>query len=86
MVDDGGIIGGNHMRTFLPVFTAVISITSMSAAQDVAYVVRHAEKELTGDDPSITVEGRARAAAWAEMLQNASCVIFWFQPYPEDQP
>lgn len=33
--------------------------------------IRHAEKEASGEDPSLADEGRARAAAWPEMLSKA---------------
>lgn len=40
-------------------------------AQEAIYIIRHAEKELTGEDPKLTDIGRKRAAAWAEMLMHA---------------
>jgi broad specificity phosphatase PhoE len=52
----------------LPSLLAAMVLSSAVAAQEAVYVIRHAEKELIGDDPSITQEGQARAAAWAEML------------------
>ena len=65
------------MRTLIPPLLAAMVLSCAAAAQEAVYVIRHAEKELTGDDPSITPEGEARAAAWAEMLQNVELdVVF----------
>ena len=58
------------MRTLLPPLLAAMVLSCAASAQEAVYVIRHAEKELTGDDPAITAEGEARAVAWAEMLQN----------------
>ena len=60
---------------FLTIFTAMTAFASL--AQEAVYVIRHSEKELSGDDPAITAEGEARAAAWAEMLKHAGIdVVF----------
>ena len=60
---------------FLTIVTAMTAFASM--AQEAVYVIRHAEKELSGDDPAITAEGEVRAAAWAEMLEHAELdVVF----------
>jgi 2,3-bisphosphoglycerate-dependent phosphoglycerate mutase len=37
----------------------------------ILYLVRHAEKEKTGDDPSLTAEGKARAERLAAIFKNA---------------
>ncbi|WP_209599710.1 hypothetical protein [Ruegeria sp. HKCCSA071] len=50
------------------VFLVAMAAAPTTSAQDAVYVIRHAEKELSGDDPAITEEGKARASAWAEML------------------
>ena len=41
---------------------------SYAIAQDAIYLIRHGEKELSADDPALTIEGRKRAADWAKML------------------
>ncbi len=65
------------MRMLLPPLLAAMVISYAAAAQEAVYVIRHAEKENAGDDPSITQEGQARAAAWAEMLQTVELdVVF----------
>ncbi len=58
------------MRILLSTYLVVMTVSFAAAAQEAVYVIRHAEKELTGADPSISEEGKARAAAWAEMLQH----------------
>ena len=54
---------------FLTFVTAITAFASI--AQEAVYVIRHVEKELSGDDPAITAGGKARAAAWAKMLEYA---------------
>lgn len=39
-------------------------------AEAVFYLVRHAEKELTGDDPALSQAGYARAQALVDVLQD----------------
>ncbi len=65
------------MRLPLLVFLIALAAAPTSSAQEAVYVIRHAEKELSGDDPSITEAGKLRAAAWADMLQHAALdVVF----------
>ena len=40
-------------------------------AQEAVFIIRHAEKQASGEDPGLTEEGRSRATAWAEMLSQA---------------
>lgn len=61
---------GLEMRLLLSTLFTAMLVSSAAAAQEAVYVIRHAEKELIGEDPSITGDGRVRAAAWAEMLQH----------------
>ncbi|MCV2872701.1 histidine phosphatase family protein [Defluviimonas sp. WL0050] len=49
----------------------VYLIAAPAVAQETVFIIRHAEKELSGDDPALTEAGRLRAAAWAEMLGSA---------------
>ena len=57
------------MRAILLAVYLSIFVGLPAIAQEVVYLIRHAEKELSGNDPSITEQGRARAGAWAEVLQ-----------------
>jgi len=38
-------------------------------AQEMVFLIRHAEKEASGKDPKLTGAGRERAGDWADMLQ-----------------
>jgi phosphohistidine phosphatase SixA len=49
---------------------ALTCAVTPSGAQEAVFVIRHAEKRQ-GDDPELTVAGRARAVAWAGMLGPA---------------
>jgi len=65
------------MRTIALFVCLMISAALPTMAQEMAFLIRHAEKELSGDDPSITEAGKSRAAAWAEMLQHVGLdVVF----------
>ena len=59
------------MRLFVLTLFTAMTLAMPTAAQEAVYIIRHAEKELSGDDPPITEVGKTRAAAWAEMLQHA---------------
>jgi broad specificity phosphatase PhoE len=50
---------------------AVGILSNCADAQRVIYIVRHAEKELTGDQP-LTNAGKKRAQALADLLKNAN--------------
>ncbi len=41
------------------------------------YLVRHAEKERSGDDPALTAQGRDRANALADRLAAAGVTDIW---------
>src|SRR3954454_24752637 len=51
---------------------AVSLLSSRAEAQKVIYIVRHAEKETTGTDPPLSLTGKKRADALAELLKNAN--------------
>jgi broad specificity phosphatase PhoE len=61
------------MRRF--VFATLLSCGLASVfpahAQEVIYLIRHAEKEASGTDPRLTPAGRERAVAWAEMFRHS---------------
>ena len=56
------------MRMFCAGLLLIVSTGFSAAAQDAVYLIRHAEKELSGPDPALTPEGRQRAEDWAVML------------------
>ena len=57
---------------FVLLFWIIVAITVSSAnSQQLVYLIRHGEKEATGNDPKLTEAGKKRAAAWATMFQEA---------------
>ena len=65
------------IRFLFLTIVAVIATGFATKAQEAVYIIRHAVKELTGNDPAITDEGKARASAWAEMLEHVGLdVVF----------
>ena len=50
---------------------AALAPGSPADAQEVVFVIRHAEKQDAGADPGLTEAGRMRANAWARMLGKA---------------
>jgi len=48
-------------------------------------LVRHAEKEATGPDPSLTEAGRKRADAWGAMLADAGITAIFSSEYKRTQ-
>jgi len=59
------------MRACNFLLPVLLGLTAPASAQEVVYVIRHAEKEAAGDDPGLTPTGQVRAAAWAGMLSSA---------------
>ena len=48
-----------------------------ASAQEVVYVIRHAEQMLDVEDPPLTEEGQIRARHWATVFQDAGLdVVF----------
>ncbi|PLX43580.1 MAG: hypothetical protein C0605_03820 [Hyphomicrobiales bacterium] len=65
------------MRAIALAVWLIISAGLPVAAQEAVFIIRHAEKELSGADPSITKAGKLRAAAWAKMLRHVGLdVVF----------
>lgn len=50
---------------------AMIPTAMPAGAQEAVFIIRHAEKVATGEDPNLTDQGRERAVAWAGMLERA---------------
>lgn len=59
------------MKSIL-LFVLVTFFAACSSKQEpkTIYIVRHAEKQLTGNDPELTVAGNARAKKLAQILAN----------------
>ena len=80
------------MRRITRWLAASILLTTFSAlAQGPAeqpvtvFLVRHAEKEATGADPSLTEAGRKRADTWAAMLADAGITAIFSSEYKRTQ-
>lgn len=52
-----------------------LAIAPAVAAQERAFIIRHAEKEATGADPGLTAAGREMASNWSRMLASAGIDI-----------
>jgi len=60
------------MKGFLTIAASTVMLAGAPVeSQETVFIVRHAEKELSGEDPGLTADGRARSAAWAAMLAQA---------------
>jgi broad specificity phosphatase PhoE len=70
---NGHAPGGRPLRkpTLSVAIFAMIASAASVEAQEMVFVIRHAEKHGTGDDPGLTDAGRARANAWADLLSHA---------------
>lgn len=63
------------MAVRLVVLLALSAVAPATLAQEAAFVIRHTEKEATGDDPGLTPGGREMALGWSRMLANANIDI-----------
>lgn len=69
------------LKTVLLVVLLFISCTAFAQTTTI-WVVRHAEKATTpADDPDLTPEGRARAAALAKQLKREKIAAVFTTPY-----
>ncbi len=59
------------MAVRLVVLLVLSAVAPAALAQEAAFVIRHAEKEATDDDPGLTPRGREMALGWSRMLANA---------------
>ncbi len=62
-------------KSFLFAVCASVMLVSSASSQEVAFVIRHAEKESVGKDPALTVAGRGRAQDWSKMLKESGVEI-----------
>lgn len=60
------------MKNLILLFVAFVFLFSCSPKQEpkTIYVVRHAEKQLVGDDPELSVAGSARAVKLGQILEG----------------
>lgn len=75
------------MKIFLPIAIIVWLLQSCSST---IYVVRHAEKQaangaMMGNDPDLSVEGKLRAKALAELLAGKGIKAAYATPYKRTQ-
>jgi broad specificity phosphatase PhoE len=70
--------GGRRFYSRRPLILLLLLVASCAAEcsekVDAAtvFLVRHAEKQIVGDDPGLTAAGRERAVELARLLQNTS--------------
>jgi phosphohistidine phosphatase SixA len=50
----------------------ILAFVHLAEAQQVIFLVRHAEQSLEGEDPALTEAGRRRATALAALLKDAA--------------
>ncbi|MBW3468760.1 SixA phosphatase family protein [Arthrospiribacter ruber] len=60
------------MRKIILVFVAFLFFFSCAPKQEAKtiYVVRHAEKQLVGDDPELSVAGNARSVKLGQLMED----------------
>ena len=66
----------------------VVALTAFSARAEApltVFIVRHAEKEATGTDPSLTEAGRERAEALAALLADAGITAIFTSEFKRTQ-
>jgi broad specificity phosphatase PhoE len=64
-----------NSKTFLLAICASLMLALPAASQEVAFVIRHAEKESVGKDPALTAAGRGMAQDWSNMLKESGVEI-----------
>ena len=69
----------------LPILLLLLCLVSVSFAQTRVILVRHAEKQMTGDNPGLTAEGMERAEALSHVLSAMSIDALYSTPYVRTQ-
>ncbi len=61
------------------ILAILFSFSALSAAhaQEVVYLIRHAEQVLDVEDPPLTDAGQQRANAWAALLRDADIKVIY---------
>ena len=54
-----------------------LSLLTVTQAQQVVYLIRHAEQVIDVDDPPLTEAGHQRAKAWANALRDAGIKVIY---------
>jgi 2,3-bisphosphoglycerate-dependent phosphoglycerate mutase len=73
------------LTTVITLLCGLISAVSLHAAANTLYLVRHAEKQPTGADPSLTACGQARADALAASLAGIKLAAIYATPFQRTQ-
>lgn len=66
---------------FLPLLSLILPISALATESYTIYLVRHAEKAKTKDDPSLTACGKERAKQLATMLSKAGIKKIYSSSY-----
>ena len=69
-------------RVVLAVVLAAVLCPALAAAQEVVFLVRHAEKEIDSDEPGVGLSdaGHARAERLASLLREAGITAIYTSP------
>ena len=62
-------------KSFLMALGATVMLALPATSQEMAFVIRHAEKEATGEDPALTAAGRGMAQDWSRMLTGSGVKV-----------
>ena len=65
-----------RIRTILVILLS-FSALPVAHAQQVVYLIRHAEQVLDVEDPPLTEAGHQRAKAWARILRDANIKVIY---------
>jgi broad specificity phosphatase PhoE len=80
------ILSSRWLRTALVLAAIALTVFAASAESAVTvFLVRHAEKEPTGNDPSLTEAGRKRAELLATLLGDAGITAIFSSEFKRTQ-
>lgn len=85
----------NKTFVFLPIFIVILACQQFSSTQSKGelkvnttttyYFIRHAEKELSGDNPNLTEEGKRHAEAWSSYFSDKSLDLIYSTDFNRTQ-